>query len=80
MVKKVADEVRNLNSHSAAVAKYNANNYKTFSVNLKKDEYEILAYVLGCTNQSKSGFMRAALKYADENAEFMEYLKHVDET
>lgn len=60
--------------------KYHDKTYQTFSVNLKKSEYEILLSVLADTKQSKSGFVRAALDYADENEQFLEYLRHVYET
>ena len=73
-------EARNQSAHSSAVARYNAKNYKTFSVNLKKDEYDNLLTILATTNQSKSGFVRAALDYASENEQFLEYLRHIYET
>ena len=71
----VETTARNQAAHTSAVARYNAKNYKTFSVNLKKDEYDDLLSVLGQTNQSKSSFVRAAVSYANENEQFLEYLK-----
>lgn len=76
----IKKEIRNQSAHSSAVARYNAKNYKTFSVNLKQDEYETLLCVLATTKQSKSGFVRAALDYANENDQFMEYLRKLYET
>lgn len=76
----IEEEIRNQSAHSSAVARYNAKNYKTFSVNLKQDEYEALLCVLATTKQSKSGFVRAALDYANKNDQFMEYLRKLYET
>lgn len=70
-------KLRNLIAHRNAVSKYNKANYKTFSVNLKNNEYETLECLLSKTNQSKSRLVKATLKYADENPEFIEFLKSV---
>ena len=45
------------NNHAAAVARYNAKNYKTFSVNLKKEEYEALAQISSRCGIGKSRFL-----------------------
>lgn len=55
--------------------KYHEKTYKTFSVNLKKDEYELFSELLSNTKQSKSGFIRASMSYAVENEDFRQYLE-----
>lgn len=55
--------------------KYHDKTYKTFSINLRKDEYEAFNQLLADAGQSKSGFIRASVSYAVENEEFCQYLK-----
>ena len=45
------------NAHAAAVARYNAKKYKTFSVNLKKEEYDELTLISGRCGIGKSRFL-----------------------
>ena len=55
------------NPHSAAVAKYNAKNYNTFSVNLKHNEYEKLILVSGRCGTAKSRILIELLNRLSEN-------------
>ena len=45
---------RNNVAHSRAVAKYNKENYKTFSVNMRQDEYDKLCLISGSCGIGKS--------------------------
>ena len=55
--------------------KYHDKTYKTFSINLRKEEYELLTKLLSNTKQSKSGFVRASMSYATKNEDFCQYLE-----
>lgn len=45
------------NSHSKAVAKYNAKRYNTFTVNMKKEDYKDLEELAGKCGVSKARIM-----------------------
>lgn len=62
------------NPHSAAVAKYNAKNYNTFSVNLKHNEYEKLILVSGRCGTAKSRILIELLNRLSED-EIIKLLK-----
>lgn len=55
--KNIQDSNSYQNAHSKAVAKYNKENYKTFSVNMKQEEYDRLCFVSGSCGVGKSRFL-----------------------
>ena len=58
------------NAHARASAKYNKANYKTFSVNMKKEEYEKLCLLAGDCRIGKSRILIDLFnKLSDEEIE-----------
>ena len=49
-----SEPLKGSTAHSRAVAKYNKENYKTFSVNMRQDEYEKLCLISGSCGIGKS--------------------------
>ena len=75
------------NPHSAAVARYNAKNYNTFSVNLKHEEYEKLMLIAARCGAGKSRILIELLnrlpedeiiKLLEQDKEIMEEAKPED--
>lgn len=60
-------EKKSSDSHIKAVAKYNAKNYKTFSVNMKPEDYEKLLLVSENAGTGKSRLLIECFKYINEN-------------
>ena len=58
---------RNSKAHARAVAKYNKENYKTFSVNMKQDEYDKLCLISGSCGIGKSRFLIDMVNRLDED-------------
>ena len=54
-------------AHSAAVARYNAKNYKTFSVNMRLNEYEKLMQVSARCGTGKSRILIELLNNISED-------------
>lgn len=54
-------------AHSAAVARYNAKNYKTFSVNMKPNEYEKLMQISARCGAGKSRILIELLNNISED-------------
>ena len=57
----------NKSAHAIAVAKYNAKNYKTFSVNMKHDDYQKLIVLSGLCKTSKSGLIIKLIQNLSDN-------------
>lgn len=62
-----SQETEYKNPHSAAVARYNAKNYNTFSVNLKHKEYEKLMLISGRCGTGKSRILIELLNRLPED-------------